>query len=148
MRAGLVAAVETAPNALIGYEKGATVLCAQCFVPLYKLERGIGPGEKASRSVDAYRPITRAELRQLRKEVTSIHAALKTWTDEDETTHVNSIDRPKTGDPAACPKCARSFVQVFAPEADEVMDHAYTWRLVTVPPMSDAYPIRSSRVDL
>lgn len=148
MRAGMVAAAETAPNTLMGYEKGATVLCANCFVPLYKLERGIGPGEKASRSVDAYRPISRAELRQLRKEVSSINAALKLWTDEDEKAHVRAIDRPKTGDPAVCPKCDHSFVQVFAPEAGEVLDRAYTWRLVTVPPMSAAYPVRSSHVGL
>lgn len=146
MRAGLVAAAERAPNTLIGYDKGATVLCAHCFVPLYKLERGISPGEVVK--ADAFRPISRAELRQLRKEVTSIHAALKPWSDDDETNHVNSLGRPSAGDPALCPKCHNSFMQVYAPGADEVTDHAYTWTLVTVPPMSGAYPVRSSRVDL
>lgn len=148
MRAGLVAAAASAPNDLDGYTKGSTVLCAHCFVPLFTLERGIGPGEKASRTVDAYRPITATELRQLRREVPSIRAALKMWTADEERTHVERVVRPKTGDAALCPACEKSFVQVFAPEAGEVIDRAYTWRLVTVPPMSAAYPIRSSRVDL
>jgi hypothetical protein len=148
VRAGMIAAAVDAPNTLVGYDKGSTVICAHCFVPLYRLERGIGPGEKASRTVDAFRPISRAELQQLRREVTSIHAALKPWTADDERNHVHSIGRPKTGDPAVCPACQKSFVQVFAPEAGEVIDRAYTWRLVTIPPLSDAYPIRSSHVDL
>jgi hypothetical protein len=146
VRAGLIAAAESSPTPLDGYQKGSTVLCAHCFVPLFQLERGIGPGEKASRTVDAYRPITLAELRKLRREVTSIHAALKTWTDDQEREHVQRLPRPKTGDQAMCPACERSFVQVFAPDAEEVLDRAYTWRLVTVPPFSDAYPVRSSHV--
>jgi hypothetical protein len=146
VRAGLIAAQDAAPNTMVGYEKGATVLCAHCFVPLYRLERGIAPGEKIK--ADAYRPITRSELRQLRREVTSIHAALKTWNDEHEQNHVQSLDRPKAGDPAICPACTKSFMQVYAPDAAEVTDRAYTWTLVTVPPMSEAYPMRSSHVDL
>jgi hypothetical protein len=146
MRAGLVAAAETAPNSMVGYEKGATVLCQNCFVPLFKLERGLHPGEGVK--AEAFRPISRIELRQLRREVTSINAALKLWTDEDEKAHVNSIDRPVQGSPALCPKCGQGFPQVFAVEAAEVNNRDYTWRLITVPPMSEAYPMRSSHVDL
>lgn len=148
MRAGLVAAAESAPNALDGYPKGSTVLCAHCFVPLYRLERGISPGERTSRSVDTYRPLTVEDFKQLRRDVPSVWSALRTWTDAQVVAHVHSIERPKTGSPAACPACQRSFVQVFAPESAEVIDRAYTWRLVTIPPMSDAYPVRSSRVRL
>lgn len=147
MRAGLVAAAADAVD-LDGYAKGATVICAHCFVPLYRLERGIAPGEKASRTVDAYRPVTASDIATLRREVPSVAAALKTWTPDTVKAHVDTIGRPKTGDPAVCPSCSKSFVQVFAPEAGEVIDRAYTWRLVTIPPLSDAYPVRSSRVDL
>jgi hypothetical protein len=146
VRPGILAAAASAPNTLVGYDKGATVICAHCFAPIYRLERGISPGECVK--ADAYRPISRAELRQLRKEVTSVNAALKAWTDDDEQTHVHSIDRPVQGQPALCPKCGKSFAQVFAPDAGEVIDRAYTWRLVTIPPLSDAFPIRSSHVDL
>jgi hypothetical protein len=131
---------------MLGYEKGATVICQNCFAPLYKLERGVYPGEPVK--ADAFRPLSRTELRQLRREVTSIAAALKPWTDDDEKAHVNSIGRPVQGEPALCPKCGQGWPQVFAPEAAEVNDRAYTWRLITVPPMSDAYPVRSSDVRL
>ena len=148
MRAGLVAANETAPNPLDGYPKGSTVICAHCFVPLYVLERGIYPGDKVGRSIDAYAPISVSQLNQLRRDVPSVQAALKTWTDEEVREHCERILRPYTGMPAACPACQRSFMQVFAPDSSEVIDHAYTWRLVTIPPMSEAYPVRSSRVDI
>lgn len=148
MRAGLEAAAATAPNPLDGYPKGSTVLCAACFVPLYRLERGIAPGEKASRTCDAYRPVTASDIAELRREVPGVKSALMQWTPADVVAHVNQIDRPKTGSLAECPACHKSWVQVFAPEAGEVIDRAYTWRLVTVPPLSDAYPVRSSRVRL
>lgn len=146
MRAGLEAATKDAPNDLDGYHKGSTVLCAACFVPLYILERGIAPGEKASRTVDAYRPVTVGDIQRLRRDVPSVHSALLRWTAEDVKRHVQTIDRPKTGSIAECPACQKSWVQVFAPEAAEVVDRAYTWRLVTIPPMSAPYPVRSSRV--
>ena len=147
MRPGIVAAAQDAID-LDGYAKGSTVICAHCFVPLYQLERGIAPGEKASRTVDAYRPVSAGHLERLRSEIPSVKAALATWTPADVQAHVDVIDRPRTGDPAVCPSCQKSFVQVFAPDADEVIDRAYTWRLVTIPPLSDAYPVRSSCVDL
>lgn len=148
MRAGLVAAAASAPNTLDGYPKGSTVICAHCFVPLYRLERGISPGEKTGRTVDAYAPLSPADVSRLRRDVPSVQAALKTWTDEQVREHCDRIMRPHTGMPAICPACQRSYMQVFAPDSAEVIDHAYTWRLVTIPPLSDAYPIRSSRVDL
>ena len=147
MRAGLVAAAVDAVD-LDGYAKGSTVICAHCFVPLYRLERGIAPGEKASRTVDAYRPVTASDIHHLRLEVPSVRAAMKGWTPLQVKAHVESIDRPRTGSSAECPACHKSYVQVFAPDASEVIDRAYTWRLVTIPPLSDAYPVRSSRVDL
>ena len=146
MRAGLIAAAETAPNPLDGYPKGSTVLCQHCFVPLFRLERGVSPGEGVK--ADAFRPISRAELQELRREVPSIAAALKLWTDADEQAHVSRIDRPVQGQPALCAACGHGFPQIFAVEAAEVNNRDYTWRLITVPPMSDAYPMRSSDVDL
>jgi len=148
VRPGLAVANETAPNTLDGYPKGSTVICAHCFVPLFRLERGIYPGENSARGADAHRPISLIELAELRRDVPSVNAALKAWTFEDMQKHCASIGRPKTGDPAVCPACERSYVQVFAPEAGEAIDRAYTWRLVTIPPLSGPYPVRSSHVRL
>jgi hypothetical protein len=147
MRAGLQAAIEAARDENEGYPKGSTVICAHCFVPLYLLTRTISPAEKAGRTVDAYRPITVHDIARLRRDVPSVKAALKPWSFIDVCNHVSSIRELRTGSPAACPKCERSFVQVFAPDEAEVTDHAYTWRLVTIPPMSGPYPIRSASLD-
>lgn len=148
MRAGLVASLETAISDTEGYSKGSTVICAHCFVPLFRLTRSIHPGEKANRTVNAYRPITIPELRQLRVEVPSVTAALKLWTSQDEFNHCCGIEAPRAGSEALCPACKKSFVQVFAPEASEVIDRAYTWRLVTIPPLSGPYPVRSAKVTI
>ena len=148
MRAGMEAAILAAHNENDGYIKGSTVICAQCFVPLYTLTRSIGPGEKANRTVDAYRPITVSEIKRLRRDVPSVTAALKTWTPNDEFAHACSVEELRTGSPAVCPKCERSFVQVFAPDEAEVIDRAYTWRLITIQPLTGPYPVRSAKVTI
>jgi hypothetical protein len=146
MRAGLQAAIEAARDENEGYPKGSTVICAHCFVPLYLLTRSISPGQKALNSWDSYRPLSEGEIWTLRRQVPSVTAALKTWDINDVRAHVQSIPELKRYSPALCPNCQRSFVQVFAPDAAEVTDHAYTWRLVTIPPMSGPYPIRSANL--
>jgi hypothetical protein len=146
MRAGLVAAIAASRAENEGYPKGSTVICAHCFVPLYILTRSIGSGDKSNRTVDAYRPVTVQDIRRLRRDVPSVTAALKPWTAAEEIAHVASIPELRTGSAALCPACSKSFVQVFAPEASEVIDRAYTWRLVTIPPMSGPLPVRSSKV--
>ena len=148
MRPGIAAAIAAAHQESEGYPKGSTVLCAQCFVPLFQLTRTIEPGEKTSRSIDAYRPVSVADIARLRREVPSVRAALKMWSVADMVAHVQRLEPPKTGSPAQCPACQRSFVQVFAPSSSELIDQAYTWRLVTIPPLSGPYPVRSAHVDL
>ena len=140
MRAGLEAAA-LAAGSDDGYPKGSIVLCAHCFLPLYVLTCGISPGQKAHRTVDHYRPISEVEVWSLRSSVPSVASALRTWTPDRISAHVQRIPQPKTGDPALCVSCGRSFVQVFAPTGEEVIDQAYTWRLVTIPPQGPA-PIR------
>jgi hypothetical protein len=140
------AAILAAQGEMEGYPKGSTVICAHCFVPLFTLTRSISPGDKANRTASAYRPVTVQEIRALRLNVPSVTAALKAWTFKEEIAHVAGLEAPKSGSPAACPVCHKSFVQVFAPEASEVIDQAYTWRLVTIPPMAGPYPVRSAQV--
>jgi len=146
MRAGMVAAIAAAQQESEGYPKGSTVLCAQCFTPLFTLTRTITPGEKANRTASAYRPVTVHDIRRLRRDVPGVAAALKLWTSADEIAHEARLEAPASGSPAVCPCCQKSFVQVFAPGADEVIDQAYTWRLVTIPPLAGPLPVRSSEV--
>jgi hypothetical protein len=146
MRPGLQAAIAAAHAENDGYPKGSTVICAHCFVPLYVLSRTISPGDTASRSIDAYQPITAVQLSALRRDVPSVRAALKLWSMGDVMAHVQKIQPPRTGSAAQCPSCLHCFLQVFAPSEAEVIDQAYTLRLVTIPPMSGPYPVRSSDV--
>jgi hypothetical protein len=148
MRAGLEAAIKASRDESEGYPKGSTVICAHCFVPLYILTQNINPGDKASRSTQAYRPVCVQDIRTLRRNVPSVTAALKSWTVQDEIAHEARVVELKNGSPAQCPSCLKSFVQVFAPDANEVIDHAYTWRLVTIPPLTGPYPVRSAHVSL
>jgi hypothetical protein len=144
MRAGLVAAYDAAGGQDEGYPKDSVVLCAHCFLPLYVLTCGIVPGQKANRTVHSYRPITELELWNLRAEVPSVRSALMTWTPDRMKAHVQSIPTLTTGDAALCPCCSRSFVQIWAPEEAEVIDRAYTWRLVTIPPRGEL-PVRRAQ---
>lgn len=145
MRAGLTAALEAAQGHDEAYPAGSVVICAHCFLPLYALTRTIWPGEKTSRTVDAYRPLSAAQIQMLRQQVPSVQSALKPWTDQDVARHAEHIPELRTGSAALCPSCGRSFVQVFAPSGEEVIDQAYTWRLVTIP-ASGPVPIRSAEV--
>lgn len=120
-----------------GYARGSIVLCAQCLVPLYELTRSIDIGEKAHRSVSAYRPLSAHDLDQLAQRDTTepgVAAMLGGWTLERKRQHAAAIPELHTGSPALCPACGQSFVQVRALEAAEVIDRAYTFELVTLAP--------------
>ena len=124
------------------YEKGSTVLCAACMKPLFTLARPIYSGEKVSRTVDAYRPVSMADLAALadRMDVMSVAVLLRHWTLEERRAHCDHIQAPKTGDPALCPCCGVSWPRVRAVEAAEVLDHAYVWEPVTIPPARPVPP--------
>lgn len=124
MRQTLVETLEHATA--VEYPKGSVVICHDCLMPLYILTRGIGFGERAGRTVSAYRPVSERDLEVL--------AEGKDWPADKRRQHCQRIPELKTGDPALCPCCGNSFVRVTATTADEVIDRAYTFELVTIPP--------------
>jgi hypothetical protein len=141
MRASLIESLAQRGNQgrEVLYPKGSTVLCSQCMKPLFTLTRNIYSGEKVSRTVDAYRPVSVADLAGLaeRMDVMSVAVLLRYWTPEQRQAHCDHIQAPKTGDPAVCPACGLSWPRVRAVEAAEVTDHAYVWEPVTIPPRAD-----------
>ncbi len=64
MRAALVASLANDPS-FDGYPKGSIVVCGDCWRPVYALERGLAPGDKAGRSASAFRPLTVSDIVQL-----------------------------------------------------------------------------------
>jgi len=136
MRAGLEDALAVAGHD-VGYAKNSIVICQHCMKPLYRLTRTIYVSEKANRTVDAYAPITMADIESLiasRGRAAGVAASLREWDQTKRAAHCASIPELRAGSPALCPACKHSFVRVRAPEAGEAADHAYTWELFTVPP--------------
>jgi hypothetical protein len=133
MREGLRASVEAARGRLEGYPKGSVVLCAACGRPLYRLRRAIEPGASVARSVTAYGPVTPADLEALAELAglappeAEVRAARQAY--------CARIPEVRTGQPACCPFCGLSWVRVWAPTASELVDRAYTWTLVVLPPL-------------
>lgn len=117
------------------YPAGSVVICQGCLKPLYRLERGIGVGEPAGRSVDAYRPIQPRDIYALMGAMDpGVAASLREWKPDKIKAHCASIPELRSGSPALCPCCGQSFVRVRAVEAGEVLDRAYVLELVTIPP--------------
>lgn len=135
MRPGLQDAQRAAGGIEDGYPRGSVVICQGCLKPLYVLIRGIGVGERAGRSVSAYRPVNEGDLQRLVDSVEpGVSALVKTWTAEERRQHCQSIPELRSGSPALCPCCQHSFVRVRAVDAAEVLDRGYTFELVTIHP--------------
>lgn len=139
MRASLRESLASRGAVDVHYPKGSIVLCGACLKPLYRLVRSIFSGDKVSRSVSAYQPVSLMDLSDLeqRSDVPSHAALVRSWSADSRRAHVQAIPDVKTGDAAACPFCERSWVRVRAVEAEEVVDRAYVWELVTIPPSAE-----------
>lgn len=124
------------------YPKGSIILCTACARPLYRLERGIGIGDKVGHSVTAFAPVRVSDLQTLleRRDVDPGVRALLT-AEVSLAGYVDRIAAPRTGQPALCPFCAQCFVQGRAVDAAEVHDRAFTWELVIIPPRGSMGPL-------
>lgn len=120
------------------YPAGSIVVCVSCAAPIYRLERGIGIGERAGRSADAYKPVRLIDLQQLlaREDVEpGIRAVLAGKTALELKAHCERIPDLRAGDPLACPACGRAFVAARSTEASETRDRGYVIELLTIPPL-------------
>lgn len=135
MRAALEHSIARHGGQPDAYEKGSIVICTSCARPLYRLERGIGIGEKAGSFISAFAPVRAADLVILRDRTdvdAGVRAHLKT---EPNLAHyADRIATPRTGQPALCPFCDQVFVQGRSVEVADTRDRAYVWELVTIPP--------------
>ncbi len=131
------------------YAKGSIVICNACAKPLFKLDVGITLGDKAGKMVNAFKPVTMADLETLgqRDDIDAgVRAMVKAWTFEQRRAFVGLLREPTTGDPMICPSCQGCFVQVLNVEEREMLDKAYTLELVTIPPAGHVLPIRGQRI--
>jgi hypothetical protein len=132
------------------YPKGSIVLCHACSDPIYKLEAGIGVGQKAGRSVSLFKPLALTDLADLaeRPDIDAgVRARIASWTPDERRAHVAKLTTPKAGDAMICPVCRGCFVQVLTVEKTETIDRAYVLELHTIPPygLARPAPIRGKR---
>lgn len=152
MRASLKQSIK---DALAGedafrYPKGSIVLCNACAVPVAKLDHGIGLSDKAGRMVNAFKPLTSADVDVLASRE-DIDAGVRVWatslTPEGRQAYLAKLHEFKTGDPMTCPTCGGCFVQVLSVERHEVLDRAYVIELVTLPPQGQrVVPVRGRKI--
>lgn len=121
------------------YPRGSIVVCVSCGKPIYKLDRGIGAGERAGRSVQAFRPVSMADVRAIgrRRDAVvdpGIVAAFRAWTPAEVAAHVAALREPRAGDPMVCPVCGDVFARARASEVSDTCDRAYVIELVVLPP--------------
>lgn len=138
MREALRESLKGALRETVVYPRGSIVLCASCGKPLYRLERGIGAGDKAGRAVSAFAPVRSVDLDFLlaRPDVEpGLRAAIKALDGaHGRADFLHKIPSLRSGDPALCPICGRAFVFGQTAEKSDTIDRAYVLRLLTVPP--------------
>lgn len=118
------------------YPAGAIVICVSCGRPLYRLERGIGVGERMGRARDAFVPVSPDDLLALsvRPDVPAgVVAHIRAI--PDLRVYVDAIPRPRAGSPALCPHCQQVFVAARTAEVSDTIDRAYVWELHVIPPL-------------
>lgn len=149
MRRALLASLQR-PGAVDAYPKGAIIICASCGHPIYRLERGLSVGEKASRMVDAFRPVTPADLEALagRTDVDAgVRAICLALTPQQRKAYCDALTAPRMGQPAICPRCKEAFIQGRTVEVSDTTDRAFVWEPLAIMPVGmDSPGIRGGRI--
>lgn len=138
MRAALAESIERGPTMEL-YPRGAIVCCVSCARPIYRLERSIGIGEKASRAVLALRPVAVSDLEELaqREDVDpGVRAVVRAIPQRAH--YADTIERPRAGDGAICPKCGGAMIVGRTAETSDTIDRAYVMELHCINPVGHA----------
>lgn len=138
------------PGAIEAYPKGSIIVCVSCGHPIYRLDRGLIVGEKASRMVDAFRPVTPSDLEVLgtRRDVDAgVRAICLALTAAQRKAYCDAIAAPRMGQPALCPRCHQAFIQARTAEPADTADRAVVWEPLVILPVGFRTPrIRGGRV--
>jgi len=137
-REALRASLATDPG-FEGYPKGSIIVCGDCWKPIWKLERGITPGDRCGRAAGAFAPLTLADLRDLdgRPDLDEgWRGLLAVYALSPSARAVIGARRPRSGDAATCPACGGQFLKARTVTQSETLDHAYVWEMLWVPPLA------------
>ncbi len=122
-----------------GYPKGSIIVCGDCWKPVYKLERGITPGDRCGRAASAFAPLTRVDFADLNERPDldlGWRGLLAIYAMSPDVSAVLDADRPRSGDMALCPACGGQFLKARAVTLGETLDRAYVWEMLWVPPLA------------
>jgi hypothetical protein len=140
MRESLVHSLAQDPG-FEGYPKGSIVICPDCWKPIYVLERGVAPGDRAGRAASAFRPMTIPDLTGMLTRPDIDAGWRKLFAEFLGTKAVSTLlyaDRPKAGDKAICPLCAGTWLRFRAVTLPEALDQAYVLEMATIAPFATA----------
>jgi len=126
-----------------GYARGSIILCVSCGRPLFRLDAGIGIGERAGDAASKLKPVLPRDLVTL-VERPDVHAGLRAWiksmTWAELMSYCELVPSPRAGDPCLCPQCGHVWVGARTAEASDTVDRAYTMELHVIPPDARAAP--------
>lgn len=120
------------------FAKGSIIVCPDCLKPIYALERGLGPMDRAGRAASAFRPITCRDIADLQRPRPDVpagwQAVVKAWAHSAEFVYVLAAERPKAGDEAICPNCGGYWLTFADREYGSACDRGYELQLIDIPP--------------
>ena len=125
------------------YPNGSIVLCNACAAPIFRLDGGIGLGDKTGRAAEKFKPLDLVDLESLarREDIDAgVRARVRGWTPDQRKAHLALLRDMRTGDPMLCPVCKNCFVQVVSVTETEALDRSYTVELLTIPPEGGGTP--------
>ncbi len=120
------------------FAKDSVIVCPECLRPIYALERGIGPADRAGRSAAAFRPLRWTEIIAL-VERDDLDAgwrlSVRDWMRSPAVQGVLQAERPTAGADAVCPNCDGCWVQFEERAEESVHDRGYRLLLWDIPPV-------------
>ncbi len=139
MRASLRASLAQDPT-FEGYAKGSIVICPDCWKPIYRLERGISPGDRAGRAASAFAPLRREDCLSLATrpdlDATWRQLFVTWWHTSPDARRLIEAQRPRAGDVIACPLCDGPYIKPRTVELADTHDRAYVLEMATIAPLT------------
>lgn len=137
----------------VAYQQGSIVVCRECGIPLYRLQRSIYVDEPVTRSLWKYAPVSVADIDALMERSDldpGQRAVFKLKTRAEWHAHCERIPTIKPDDTAACPACAKDFVFGWIPERHggdvQFGDKGFKIGLAVIPPFGKARAVVQPRV--
>ncbi len=120
------------------FPRGTVIVCPECYRPIYALERGIGPHDRAGRAASAFRPITQRDITEVCRVRPDVpvgwQVEVQKWRGTEQAKRVLQAARPVAGGDASCPNCGEMWVRIVEREKNSAGEKAYELQLLDIAP--------------